>query len=120
MAAAASSSSSSGLEITAREPSEGGSESSEDEGEDQVFFVGQRFDCEGHTGTVRFVGPVRVQLPGRSQEEESIWIGVEWDDIYRGKHDGSFNGVRYFSCQVTSPPVPRLARRIALYPEVTQ
>lgn len=25
-----------------------------------------------------------------------LWIGVEWDDPHRGKHDGSINGVRYF------------------------
>ncbi len=24
------------------------------------------------------------------------WLGVEWDDASRGKHDGSKDGVRYF------------------------
>ena len=26
-----------------------------------------------------------------------IWIGVEWDDPSRGKHDGVHEGHRYFS-----------------------
>ena len=26
-----------------------------------------------------------------------IWIGVEWDDERRGKHDGSHEGRRYFT-----------------------
>ncbi|XP_022111066.1 tubulin-specific chaperone E-like, partial [Acanthaster planci] len=30
-----------------------------------------------------------------------IWLGVEWDNPERGKHDGSNNGVQYF--QVSSP-----------------
>jgi Leucine-rich repeat (LRR) protein len=27
------------------------------------------------------------------------WLGVEWDDPVRGKHDGSKDGIRYFSCR---------------------
>lgn len=26
------------------------------------------------------------------------WVGVEWDQPSRGKHDGSTGGVRYFEC----------------------
>ena len=27
------------------------------------------------------------------------WVGIEWDDSSRGKHDGSKNGVSYFCCK---------------------
>ena len=44
--------------------------------------------------TVRYVGPV--------QGQSGTWIGLEWDDPSRGKHDGSTGGVKYF--EVTSGP----------------
>ncbi|XP_034244405.1 tubulin-specific chaperone E [Thrips palmi] len=50
--------------------------------------LGQRVDYQGYRGTIRFVGEIQNQ-PG-------TWVGVEWDDPSRGKHDGSHNGVSYF------------------------
>jgi Leucine-rich repeat (LRR) protein len=53
--------------------------------------LGKRLHCEGHNGTVMYVGPV--------PPSEGEWLGVEWDDSSRGKHDGTHNGVRYFNCR---------------------
>ncbi|XP_059393290.1 tubulin-specific chaperone E [Carassius carassius] len=53
--------------------------------------VGRRVSCDGERGTVCYVGPV---LP-----TTGLWLGVEWDDPERGKHDGSHEGVRYFTCR---------------------
>lgn len=55
-------------------------------------------DSEGNYGTVRYIGPVAA-----SKVKTDEWIGVEWDDPTRGKHDGSCldeSGVfhRYFEC----------------------
>lgn len=52
---------------------------------------GTRLSLLGHLGTVRFVGPV--------DNTTGIWIGVEWDDPQRGKHDGVKDGKRYFTCR---------------------
>jgi len=52
------------------------------------IIVGRRVSIGAYTGVVRYVGPI----PGT----ESIWVGVEWDDPSRGKHDGIHNGTRYF------------------------
>ncbi|XP_039594051.1 tubulin-specific chaperone E [Polypterus senegalus] len=52
--------------------------------------VGRRILCAGERGTVRFVGYV----PPAS----GLWLGVEWDNPERGKHDGSHEGIRYFNC----------------------
>jgi len=54
------------------------------------LMLGQRIETEGFRGTVRFLG----QVPGTSGE----WIGVEWDDVQRGKHSGENKGVQYFQC----------------------
>lgn len=48
--------------------------------------IGARIVCEGYFGTVRYLGNVE----GSSAPN---WVGVEWDDSTRGKHDGSHNGM---------------------------
>ena len=57
-------------------------------------LVGQRVEADdGQRALVRYVGT----LAGRPSDE--IWIGVEWDDPRRGKHDGEQGGQRYFVCE---------------------
>lgn len=53
--------------------------------------VGRRVSCDGERATVRYVGPVPPTA--------GLWLGVEWDNQERGKHDGSHNGVQYFTCR---------------------
>ncbi|KAK3336895.1 hypothetical protein B0T19DRAFT_410875 [Cercophora scortea] len=53
--------------------------------------IGQRRSYDGALCTVRYAGEV-VGTNGS-------WLGVEWDDPSRGKHDGQYKGVRYFSCK---------------------
>uniref|UniRef100_A0AAY5JX47 Tubulin-specific chaperone E n=1 Tax=Esox lucius TaxID=8010 RepID=A0AAY5JX47_ESOLU len=53
--------------------------------------VGRRVTCDGERGTVRFFGTVPPTT--------GVWLGVEWDNPDRGKHDGSHEGVRYFTCR---------------------
>jgi len=57
----------------------------------QSFEPGQRLSYGGELCTVRYVGDVA----GTS----GTWLGVEWDDPSRGKHDGAHKGVRYFACR---------------------
>ncbi|KXS21546.1 RNI-like protein [Gonapodya prolifera JEL478] len=42
--------------------------------------------------TIRYAGPVPLS-------SSAVWLGLEWDDPLRGKHDGAHNGVRYFWCR---------------------
>lgn len=53
--------------------------------------VGTRFSSGSHRGTIKYVGEV--------QGTEGIWLGVEWDDASRGKHDGIHGNDRYFTCR---------------------
>uniref|UniRef100_A0A8C9V8T3 Tubulin-specific chaperone E n=1 Tax=Scleropages formosus TaxID=113540 RepID=A0A8C9V8T3_SCLFO len=53
--------------------------------------LGRRVSCDGERATVRYVGVVPPTA--------GLWLGVEWDDPKRGKHDGSHEGVRYFTCR---------------------
>jgi dynactin complex subunit len=27
-----------------------------------------------------------------------LWVGIEWDEANRGKHNGTVNGYKYFTC----------------------
>ncbi|KAI0093897.1 hypothetical protein BDY19DRAFT_919480 [Irpex rosettiformis] len=54
--------------------------------------VGTRLVHSGYLGTIRFVGPV--------DGTQGPWLGVEWDDSKRGKHDGDKDGKKYFHCTV--------------------
>lgn len=52
---------------------------------------GTRIRIGGLTkATVRYIGSVEGQT--------GCWVGVEWDDVTRGKHDGCYKGMRYFTC----------------------
>ncbi|KAH9060015.1 hypothetical protein EDB87DRAFT_1618027 [Lactarius vividus] len=52
--------------------------------------VGTRFALSGYIGTIKYVGGV--------EGTSGVWLGVEWDDSNRGKHDGIKDGQRYFKC----------------------
>ena len=53
-------------------------------------LVYNRLSLKGQACTVRYVGTV-TDKPGE-------WLGVEWDDANRGKHNGEHEGVKYFEC----------------------
>jgi len=55
-----------------------------------VFSIDQRLHIGADRATVRYVG----SIDGQSGD----WVGLEWDNAARGKHDGSVNGRRYFHC----------------------
>ena len=55
-----------------------------------AHHINQRLSYDGATCTVRYIGAVS----GTS----GTWLGVEWDDPARGKHDGVKDGRRYFAC----------------------
>ena len=46
--------------------------------------IGKRIQVEKFKGTIRYIGPVAT-----SKKSSTIWLGIEWDDENRGKHDGS-------------------------------
>ncbi|KAK4672516.1 hypothetical protein QC763_103710 [Podospora pseudopauciseta] len=53
--------------------------------------IGQRRSYDGALCTVRYIGEVAGTT--------GSWLGVEWDDPSRGKHDGQHKGIRYFTCK---------------------
>mmetsp|Transcript_15568 Transcript_15568/g.20201 ORF Transcript_15568/g.20201 Transcript_15568/m.20201 type:complete len:612 (-) Transcript_15568:585-2420(-) len=67
---------------------------------EQTWSIGERVRDEGgHVATVRYIGNV-----ASAKDQSALYIGVEWDDPTRGKHDGSAirseDGVKiqHFTC----------------------
>lgn len=54
-------------------------------------LVGKRVSIAGKRATVCYVGQI--------DDQEGLWVGLDWDDRSRGKHDGNYGGKRYFSCR---------------------
>ncbi|XP_036133346.1 tubulin-specific chaperone E [Molossus molossus] len=52
--------------------------------------IGRRVAVNGERATVRFYGTVPPVA--------GLWLGVEWDNPERGKHDGRHEGTVYFKC----------------------
>lgn len=44
-----------------------------------------------------------VRYSGRLPDQNGDWLGVEWDEPDRGKHDGEYKGERLFSTLSPSP-----------------
>ena len=56
--------------------------------------VGARISVDKCKATVRYVGSIEGQ--------RGTWVGLDWDDAERGRHDGSTGGRRYFMCSGTA------------------
>lgn len=52
------------------------------------LHIGDRIECDEHRGTLKFIGEI--------ENMSGIWLGVDWDDVARGKHDGSYKDRKYF------------------------
>ncbi|KAL2881564.1 hypothetical protein SGCOL_003131 [Colletotrichum sp. CLE4] len=65
-------------------------------------YIGQRLSYDNALCTVRYIGPVA----GTS----GTWLGVEWDDTGRGKHDGQHKDVRFFTCLSKAPTAASFVR----------
>ncbi|KAI9835218.1 MAG: hypothetical protein M1838_005364 [Thelocarpon superellum] len=68
----------------------------------QNAYVGQRLSFESALCTVRYIGPI--------QGPKGDWLGVEWDDPVRGKHNGQHGDVKYFECKSKNPTVASFVR----------
>ncbi|KAF2862823.1 L domain-like protein, partial [Piedraia hortae CBS 480.64] len=57
------------------------------------YHPNQRLSLKHDLCTVRFIGLIN----------ETPCLGVEWDNPLRGKHSGTHNGIKYFTCLSPSP-----------------
>lgn len=56
----------------------------------------QRVIFNGEKGTVRYRGKLLHKVDPTKVKVDEEWLGVEWDDHSKGKHNGTVEGVVYF------------------------
>lgn len=54
---------------------------------------GHRVESCGYYGTICYIGEV--------PPTKGIWLGVDWDDPTRGKHNGTHEAKKYFTTRYT-------------------
>lgn len=52
-------------------------------------IIGERIVVNESKGVVQFYD----EIAGTSGQ----WVGIDWDNLKRGKHDGTLNGIKYFT-----------------------
>ncbi|KAL7420773.1 hypothetical protein Q5752_004725 [Cryptotrichosporon argae] len=64
------------------------------------YVVGRRYlhAKSGLPVTLRYIGPLPPS--GASSSSSPIWLGIEYDDVSRGKHSGTYEGVQVFATRV--------------------
>ncbi|KAI9050721.1 hypothetical protein LZ554_004841 [Drepanopeziza brunnea f. sp. 'monogermtubi'] len=77
------------------------------------YYVGKRVSFKGRLCTIRYIGPVE----GTNSDKE--YLGVEWDDL-KGKHDGTHQGQRYFTCWSSSPTAASFLLSSSRAPDASQ
>ena len=54
---------------------------------DHIDRIGQRVYHKGCIGTIKYSGPLK-HTDDPKLNPNKTWLGVEWDDFNRGKHNG--------------------------------
>lgn len=58
-----------------------------------TFVIGDRLSYSGELCTIKFVGDIPPW-------PNDVSVGVEWDNVQKGKHDGSYKGKKYFESEL--------------------
>ena len=67
----------------------------EESKEEQSVVIGKRVELRGKLGTIRFLGKLR----NNAKAGDALWLGIEWDELGSGKHNGTVDGETYFSSE---------------------
>ena len=56
-------------------------------------LLGKRVELNEKIAKIKYVGPLKHK---KEIKENEIWLGLEWEDKARGKHNGTVEGYEYF------------------------
>ena len=59
-------------------------------------FVGRRIESQEDYGTVKYHGSLKHE--DEKQDPNQVWLGIQWDNASRGRHNGTVKGAQYFTC----------------------
>lgn len=70
--------------------------------ENNVISLDSRIELNGSTGTVKYIGPLI------HKKDNDLWVGISWDEVTRGKHNGTVEGFEYFKSKGNSGSLIKL------------
>lgn len=72
-----------------------------EETKEEESLIGQRVELRGKIGSIRYFGKLR----NNPKAGDAMWLGIEWDEMGTGKHNGTVDGETYFEPEfhVTQP-----------------
>ena len=59
---------------------------------EHAHLIGQRVELRGKMGSIRYLG----KLINNPKAGDALWLGIEWDEMGSGKHNGTVDGIKYF------------------------
>lgn len=59
----------------------------------EADFFNRRIELNGYCGSIKYIG----NLKHKKDSDSELWLGIEWDDPNRGKHNGTVENFKYFS-----------------------
>lgn len=63
----------------------------------QSSLISTRVDHFGYTGTVKYAGPLLHNVTNKLINPNLLWVGIEWDMLARGNHNGTVSDFTYFT-----------------------
>lgn len=80
---------------------------------DRILFNGEK-------GTVKYRGKLQHKVDSSKIKVDEEWLGVEWDNKDKGKHDGTVDGFKYFEASAPKAGSLVLAKKAEFGQEVVE
>lgn len=55
-------------------------------------YIGRRVAHGNELGTIRYLGVLQHEDP-KVKDKTELWVGIEWDSMEKGKHNGTVKGI---------------------------
>ena len=70
--------------------------SSLNENEDSQTYLNKKIELNEEVGIIKYIGPLKHKP---NSDPKDIWLGIEWENKSRGKHNGTVENFEYFKTE---------------------
>ena len=70
--------------------------SSLNENEDPQTYLNKKIELNEEVGIIKYIGPLKHKP---NSDPKDIWLGIEWENKNRGKHNGTVENFEYFKTE---------------------
>ena len=66
------------------------------ENEDLQTYLNKKIELNEEVGIIKYIGPLKHKP---NSDPKDIWLGIEWENKNRGKHNGTVENFEYFKTE---------------------